>query len=337
MLKKPFFSLFLFFLLLTILSFAIAPGKAIKTIVIDPGHGGPDQGADGLMSTEAQVTLAISKELGERLKKELPAVNVLFTRTTDIFPGNSRTKDEALHWRASFANQSRGDLFISIHCNSAGRSPGGWNERRVVGYNEKTVLVGKKKKKKKVVKVPVYETVYVPNATKGTETFVWTAAENSHKGQFVGENGEFDSGAGDSAILEHDNDPVINALKLVYTKKYFFKSVKLGEYVQQQFTDAGRINRGVKQRNEKGIWVLHATGMPSILIETGFISNKEEEEYMNSESGRSEIAGNILDAIRQYISSLDNPSKDNNNEGDKQVNGVAVLFTENRKNFRRFA
>lgn len=336
MLKKPFAFISLLLLSVVILSFTLPPSRSVKTIVIDPGHGGPDQGADGLISTEAQVSLAISLRLGELMKKEMPDVKVLFTRTTDVFPGATRNKNDALHWRATFANQSKGDLFISIHCNSAGRAPGGWNERRIAGYDEKTITVGKKKKTKKVVRVPVYETVYVPNVSKGTETFVWTAAENSHKGQFVSENGEFSGGEEDSTIVSQDNDPVINALKSVYTKKYFFKSVKLGEYVQQQFAKAGRINRGVKQRNEKGIWVLHATGMPSILIETGFISNKEEEEYLNSESGQGEIAANILEAVRQYMASLDNPSKGGDNEPVKAVNAAGMLFIENRKNLRSF-
>jgi len=310
MLKKPFLFFFFLSLSLCFFSFAQPPKKAGRTIIIDPGHGGPDQGADGLHSTEAQLTLAISKRLGALMEKELPDVNVLFTRTTDVFPGNTRTKNDALHYRASFANQSKADLFISIHCNSAGRSPGGWNERRIVGYDEKVTYTGKKKKKKHIVKFPIYESFYVTNITKGTETFVWTAAENSHKGQFVTGNGEFDSGEGnDSTIVEQANDPVINALKSVYSKKYFLKSVKLGEFVQQEFEKAGRVNRGVKQRNEKGIWVLHATGMPSILIEAGFISNKEEEEYMNSESGQTEIANNILQAIKAYLSSLDAPVK----------------------------
>ena len=336
MLKRPFLFFPLFLLALGIFAFTSIPAKSVKTIVIDPGHGGLDPGADGLTSTEAQVSLAISMKVGELLKKELPDVKLLFTRTADVLPGNCRTKGDALHWRATFANQSKGDLFISIHCNSAGRAPGGWNERRVAGYDERVTYIGKKKKKK-VTKVPIYETVYVPNAAKGTETFVWTAAENSHKGQFVSENGEFGEGGSDSTLIEQENDPVINALKLVYTKKYFFKSVKLGEYVQQQFAKAGRINRGVKQRNDKGIWVLHATGMPSILIETGFISNKEEEEYMNSESGRSEIAGNILEAIRQYILSLDNPAKNNDGEPAKAAVGAVTPFIENRKNLRFFA
>ena len=237
-----------------------------------------------------------------------------------------------MRWRANFANQSKADLFISVHCNSAGRAPGGWYEKRVAGYDTKETWVKKGKKKvKKTVKVPIYESVYVTNHSKGTETFIWTAKENSHKGDVVGEHGEFASGELDSTIVVEDNDPVINALKLVYTKKYFLKSLKLAELVQQEFTKAGRINRGVKQRNDVGIWVLHATGMPSILVEAGFISNKEEEEYMNSEQGQNEIVKNIAAAIKQYIYSVtDNPKKDGEGQS-TNVNNVAILLNENRK------
>jgi N-acetylmuramoyl-L-alanine amidase len=330
MLKKSLFFFPLFFVALSILSFT-EKQKAVKTIIIDPGHGGVDQGADGLISTEAQLSLAMSKKLGDLIQKELPDVKVLFTRTTDIIPGNSRNKSEGLRWRANFANQSKADLFISIHCNSAGRSPGGWYEKRVVGYDEKETYVGKgKKKKKKIVKVPVYESFYVANPSKGTETFIWTAKENSHKEQLVGNSAEFEGYEGDSSISVQENDPVINALKLVYTKKYFLNSLRLAEMVQEEFTRAGRVNRGVKQRNDVGIWVLHATGMPSILVEAGFISHKEEEEYMNSEEGQNEVVQNVLAAVKRYIQALDNPKKDSN-ENTIPANNLGVLLNENRK------
>lgn len=308
MLKKALFVLPLFIIALTIFSFTIEKRKAVKTIIIDPGHGGIDQGADGLFSTEAQVALSISKKIGEAMAKDLPEVKVLFTRTTDVLPGNCRNKSEALRYRANFANNSKADLFISIHCNSAGRSPGGWNDKRVIGYDEKITYAGKKKKKQ-ITKVPIWETYYVKNESKGTETFVWTEKENSHKQQLVGNNAEFTAGEEDSSITVQEDDPVINALKFLYTKKYFLNSLHLAELVQQEFTKTGRINRGVKQRNDVGIWVLHATGMPSILVETGFISNKEEEEYINSEAGQIEMVKNITDAVKQYIALLENPKK----------------------------
>jgi N-acetylmuramoyl-L-alanine amidase len=308
MLKKTFILVPFLFCCLSFFTLSAQKPPSVKTIIIDPGHGGADPGAAGSFSTEAQVTLALSKKLGERLATDLPGIKVLFTRTADIFPGNSPTKKDGDRYRATFANQSKADLFISIHCNSAGRLPGGWNERRITDYTEEERVVGKGKKKRTViVKVPVYETVFVPNEAKGTETFIWTAGENSHKEEMVGGNVEFASADDDGSSMPPDNDPVFNALKLIYTQKYFKKSLRLAELVQQEFEKRGRINRGVKQRNEKGIWVLHATGMPSILVEAGFISNKEEELYMNSEQGQEEIVTDIIGAIKTYISSLETP------------------------------
>lgn len=276
-----------------------ASSPPVKTIIIDPGHGGSDQGAPGLVTTEAKICLELSLKLGAQIEKEIPGVRILYTRTTDIIPGNKSNKNDGLRYRADYANQSSADLFISIHCNSAGKRAGGWNERRISHYENRVTYQGKGSKKKKVIKkVPVYETVYVHNHVRGTETYIWTAAENSHKEQMV--IGEF--AHDDSVGVEiPEDDPAINALKLIYTKKYFVNSLRLAELVQKEFATSGRPNRGVKQRNDKGIWVLHATGMPSILVEAGFISNKEEEEYMMSEEGQAEIVNNLTSALKQYI------------------------------------
>ena len=334
--KKTFYFLLSFFSVLTLLSFTQEKRTPVKTIIIDPGHGGKDPGAAGLFSTEAQVSLAVGMLLGDVLAKDIPDIKVLYTRTTDIIPGNSRNKSEGLRWRANFANQSKADLFISIHCNSAGKKPGGWNEKRVVDYEEKVSYVKKKKKKVKVVKkVPVYETFYVENMVKGTETFIWTAKENSHKGQIVGDHSEFAEYGDDSTLTMPENDPVLKAMQLVYTKKYFLKSLKLAELVQDEFTNRGRINRGVKQRNDVGIWVLHATGMPSILVETGFISNKEEEEYLNSIEGQKEIVNDISNAVKKYFEGLENQKKNNENPSESVSNNTAAILIDNRFNFNR--
>ena len=279
--------------------------KAIRTIIIDAGHGGKDQGAPGLISTEAQICLEISKKLGEEIQKRNSEVKILYTRTTDNIPGNMPDKNKGNRYRADFANSSRADLFISIHCNSAGKAPGGWYEKRIVDYNYKTSFIGKGKKKKKVTKkIPVYQSFYVVNKAAGTETYIWTAKENSHKTEMV--NTEF-SGEEDGEYDVPENDPAINALKLIYTKKYFQNSLRFADLVQDEFRNTGRINRGVKQRNEKGIWVLHATGMPSVLVEIGFISNKEEEEYLNSEKGQNEIVDDIANGVRRYINGMMKP------------------------------
>lgn len=304
MLKKTLFFFFIGLIGTSLASFVPKKEKPVlRTLIIDPGHGGVDPGASGLESTEAEICLEISKRLGKEIERAFPDVKVLFTRTADMLAGNLSNKSESLRWRANFANNSGADLFISIHCNSIGRAPGGWYEKKIIAYNNKITYVGKGKKKKKVVrKIPVYQPYYVVNTTTGTETYIWTAKENAHKEQVVA--GEF-SGESEEGIEVPENDPVIKALKLLYTKKFFKNSYRFADLVQQEFTKRGRINRGVKQRNEKGIWVLHATGMPSVLIETGFISNKEEEQYMLSKKGQEEIVEDITNALKTYVSLLE--------------------------------
>jgi len=282
--------------------------KTLKTIIIDPGHGGLDPGADGLFSTEAQVSLSVGLKLGKAIENEFPDTKILYTRTKDILAGNQSNKDLANRWRAQFANDSGGNLFIAIHCNSAGKKPGGWYDKRVVRYEKKTRMVKKGKKKiKQTYNAPVYETYWKENDVQGTETYVWAVSKNDAKISSMTENVNF-SGEQDStsAIAMPDpKDPVDHARMLVYSKNYFSKSLLLADLVQKQFADAGRIDRGVKQRNEKGIWVLQATGMPSILIEIGFISNKEEEKYINSEEGQSQIVENIISALKEYRQAQD--------------------------------
>ena len=79
----------------------------------------------------------------------MPDVKVLYTRTTDIIPGNKPDKNAGNRYRADFANSSGADLFISIHCNSAGKAPGGWYEKKIIDYNYKTSWQGKGKRKKR--------------------------------------------------------------------------------------------------------------------------------------------------------------------------------------------
>lgn len=83
----------------------------LKTIVIDPGHGGTDPGCLGAHSKEAHVTLGVSLEIKKLMQEQMPDVQVILTRETDKFV--------SLNDRASLANNNKADLFISIHCNSA--------------------------------------------------------------------------------------------------------------------------------------------------------------------------------------------------------------------------
>lgn len=87
----------------------------IQTVVIDAGHGGKDPGAVGKKAKEKDITLAVAKKVGEKIKKQYPDVKVYYTRTTDVFV--------ELMERANIANRNNADLFISIHCNSVSNSP----------------------------------------------------------------------------------------------------------------------------------------------------------------------------------------------------------------------
>lgn len=92
----------------------------LDVVVIDPGHGGHDPGAIGLIGTrEKDITLGIALKLGEMIRKELPDVKVVYTRKTDRFV--------ELYRRGQIANENEGKLFISIHCNSTERKPSSAN------------------------------------------------------------------------------------------------------------------------------------------------------------------------------------------------------------------
>src|SRR5690554_4380663 len=92
--------------LLFIPMLAVSKGEKIKKIVIDPGHGGRDGGATGSFSHEKDIALAVSLRVGKMIQDSLKDVQVIYTRTTDIYP--------SLVERHEIANKSNADIFISI-------------------------------------------------------------------------------------------------------------------------------------------------------------------------------------------------------------------------------
>jgi len=99
-------------------------------IMIDPGHGGRDGGTPGTgryKTTEKDIALDVSLALGKLIENELPNVDVVYTRTKDVFP--------SLDSRPAVANKKEADLFISIHCNA---QPG----KKGTAYGSETYVLG---------------------------------------------------------------------------------------------------------------------------------------------------------------------------------------------------
>jgi N-acetylmuramoyl-L-alanine amidase len=181
-----------------------------------------------------------------------------------------------------------------------------------IGTKKVTYYTGTgKNRKKKTKDVPQYRTYTIPSPAKGTETYIWGSHKNEDKEVAMREN---------APMLQEENykvnygdidpnSPEFIAVSLLKTKQYFKRSATLAGFVQDEFAKVGRVDRDVRQRGV-GIWVLQATAMPSILVETGYITNRSEEDYLNSKSGQKEIAECILKAVKNYIAWLEKQQQD---------------------------
>lgn len=255
----------------------------ITRVVIDAGHGGHDSGCLGKKSKEKDITLNIALKLGQLISDKYPDVKVIYTRKTDEFI--------ELHERATIANNAKADLFICIHCNSA-------------------CYYDKKKRK---------ETCN--EETKGVETWVMGLHKTEAQLEVAKRENEV-------VLLEKDytakydgfdpNSPEANIIFSLYQNTFLDQSLRLASFVQQEIKTKGRESRGVKQA---GFLVLYKTSMPSVLIETGFLSNPEEERYLSSSKGQEESANSIFKAFRAYKSSVETGkasiSENSNDSNDK--------------------
>lgn len=267
--------------------------QPLKRIVIDPGHGGKASvardfyGASGKHMEEKDVALATALKLRDVLNQEMPDIEVIMTRTTDVFDHPTV--------KANKANAAKGDLFISLHCN--GMDP--VVHKEITGYTTKTV---KKKGKKKKVQIPEYRTWTTPYPASGTETYIWGVAKTKDKEEALSESGFIDS-----LMIEFkkNDNPAMKMINSLRTSEFAQRSRKLAETVEEEFVKAGRESRGAKQRDERGIWVLQAVAMPAILIELGFLSDPAEEEFITSPEGQQKNAETIVKAIKRYRTSLE--------------------------------
>ena len=225
----------------------------IKTIIIDAGHGGKDPGALGKKSKEKNIALAVALKTGH-YEQNLKGVKVIYTRKTDKFV--------ELHRRGKIANEAKGDLFISIHCNSN-------NSHKPYGAETYALGVEEKRTKRNM------EVAMTENAS--------IMLEENQEDIYSG----FNPNSEESLI----------SLTL-FQSEYLLQSIDLASRIQKQFkTRVGRKDRGVHQA---GFLVLWRTAMPSVLVELGYISNPTEEAFLLSEKGQTYMASAIYRAVKEY-------------------------------------
>ncbi len=253
---KRFFSLIILSVMVCLFSLQ-AEGQKVKKVVIDAGHGGHDPGAVGKMSKEKDVTLSIALKTGKFIEENLPDVEVIYTRKTDVFV--------ELYRRAKIANEAKADLFISIHCNA---------NKSTTPYGAETYVMGLHKSEANL------SVAQLENAS--------ILLEDDYHVKYEG----FDPTSPEGYIFFS-----------MLQNAFLDQSLGLASSVQQHFKD--RVNlfdRGVKQA---GFLVLYKTTMPSILIETGFISNAKEEKMLASDEGQTYIASAIFRAVKDYKKSVE--------------------------------
>ncbi|MBF0378056.1 MAG: N-acetylmuramoyl-L-alanine amidase [Desulfamplus sp.] len=219
----------------------------VRTIVIDPGHGGRDPGASGYTKGvyEKDVVLSISKKLANKIKARLNC-NVILTRSSDTYL--------TLEERTAIANTKSADLFISLHCNAS-------NDSSLVGI----------------------ETYYLNLATDERAINV-AARENATSRKNISDL---------ESIL---NDLMKNA-KINESSR--LSSVVQSNLYRGMAKKYSRIrNLGVKQAP---FYVLLGASMPSILIETSFLSNPEECRRLTDSAYQNALCDSITDGIAKYI------------------------------------
>ena len=221
--------------------------SGIKTVVIDPGHGGKDPGCHGKKSNEKTVTLAIGLKVGGYIEEKYPDIEVIYTRKTDVFV--------ELNERAKIANTNKADLFICIHANAG------------------------------------------PEKAYGVETYVLGLHRTESQRKIAErENSAIQFEEGGGANYEKLSADAIIARQLQLSV-FLDHSITFASKLQEQFVKIGRSDRGVRQA---GFLVLYKTTMPSVLIETGFLTNPAEENFLANPENQTKMANSIFIAFEEY-------------------------------------
>ncbi|MBR4734955.1 MAG: N-acetylmuramoyl-L-alanine amidase [Bacteroidales bacterium] len=238
----------------------------LRTVVIDPGHGGKDAGcvSRDQKTYEKNIALDIAKRLAQKISASYPDVQVKMTRSEDVFV--------ELENRAVFANKAGADLFISVHVNAVDGSTA------ANGYS--IHCLGQSKKKGNDLYSKNLDLVKRENSV--------IKLEKNYSTTYQG----FDP-----------DDPSSSIIFSLMQNAHLGQSLEFAADVAQAM-EGGPIktNRGVSQ---DPFWVLWRTAMPAVLIEVGFMTNPQDLAVLRTEIGRDQIAQNIYKAFRVYKARYD--------------------------------
>lgn len=230
------------------------------TLVVDAGHGGNDYGAPGKVTNEKTLTLRFALAFGRLVEQKCPDVKVIYTRKTDKFV--------ELYRRAEIANQAKADLFISFHINALPKG------RIARGFQTYTLGTSKRTGKK---------TGVIENLEVAKRENAVIYLEKDYQQTYHGYD---------------PNSPESNIMFEFIQDKNMENSVELAKYMQKYVCEAtGRQDMGAQQDN---LAVLRLSSMPGCLIELGFISTRDEEQYMNSKAAESQYARGVFNAFLAY-------------------------------------
>ena len=225
---------------------------------------------------DAGAVGSFSKEKNINLRYTLLVGDMIKKNIPDAKVIYTRDKDVFvnLNERARIANKNKADLFISIHTNSSKNSSANGMETFTLGVS----------KSKENMEVAMLENSVIKY-------------EEDYETKYEG----FDPNSVDSYIM-------FEFMKDQYTDR----SITCADLIQKGMIKASKRNdRGVRQA---GFLVLRATTMPSVLVELGFISNKEEEKFLNNNDNQVKMATAIFNAIKEYKHELDKKSGNSVNE-----------------------
>jgi N-acetylmuramoyl-L-alanine amidase len=233
------------------------PNK-LRKVIIDAGHGGKDPGCFGKKLQEKDVCFSVAMEVGVLIKTYLPDVQVVYTRTKE-------NQFVELRERARLANREHGDLFMSIHCNSASSAHVCGTETYVMGLNEVDAEED----------VALRENAAVLNEIDYLEKYDGFDPES----------------------------PMTHIILANYQNNFQANSLRFASHIENQFVEtAQRRSRGVKQSSFVVLW---KTAMPSVLVEVGFLTNPEEENFLDGSGGKKNIAMGIFKAFEKYKNAVE--------------------------------